>query len=253
MGQPTSERDMSLVLYLTEVVSPTGAPPSLKIALRNEGATAVPLVRFSTAPCFAHAYLDLSLTDPAGKVHRGPECAASSPPGKKGSLAANADASFLLTLAEAFPTAKWSKGRYAFTASWEPKRVREQFGAGAAPEVNSTTGGGDDFVLADVVAKVRVERGSEVRLPDGARLVFKAHGHKHQMVGGPRSPLIIHGSFAAPGKKALSDFETRVHPGESRSFVVGDGFVFDLVDHDYDGWMDLQYYGRIDPRPRGLR
>ena len=160
-------------------------------------------------------------------------------PGTSGTLAAGATERRELALTELFPDRSWEKGRYQLLASWEPAALEKYFDAGFAWRARWTSRNAPGFTLADPAAKLRIEAGKEATLPDGARLRFAGNGHKTMMVGGPESPLIIYGGFAAPGAKEPSTFERSLYPDENSVLTLGEGYAFLLGAYQYDGWMEL--------------
>lgn len=229
-------------------ISPTlkepGAPPKLRVTMRNDTDKPLEVMRFESDACFAQFFLELPLTLPDQTTPPPAGCPIRSWPGVKGTLAAGAEESRELDLATIFPGVKWVRGRYRLPVKWNPKALEAYFGGKFVHDASQTSLNVQAFDLVNPLGKFRIERGKEIALPDGARFAFSAHGHKRTMEGGPPSPLIIHGGFAAPKGKALEPFEVQVFADESRVFSVGDGFTFELVKNEYDAWMDLVYFGK---------
>jgi hypothetical protein len=222
-----------------------GTPPRLRVTIGHVGPKPIPLMRFQSDACFAHFFLELPLILPDGSKPQAASCPIRSWPGVKGTLAPNELETRELDLSQIFPSVKWGRGRYLLSPAWSSEQLESYFGGEYATESTTSSVNQPFFELAPSLGKVRIERGKEVTLPDGARLSFTAHGHKRTKEGGPASPLIIHGGFAAPKEKTLTTFETRVFPDERSVFTIGDGFTFELVKHEYDGWMELVYFGRL--------
>lgn len=202
-------------------------------------------MRFDGDACYAHFFLELVLTLPDGTKPQAAGCAIRSWPGVKGTLAAQASDARALDLATLFPSVKWTAGRYGLELGWRPDALDGFFAGAFSWRASQWSVSGDHFVLAPVRSSGRVERGKTLTLPDGTQLKFVAHGHKRTMVGGPSSPLIIHGELtAANGKPA--PFEVSVHVEESRIFRLPGGHAFELGKYEYDGWMELKYFGKPD-------
>jgi hypothetical protein len=106
---------------------------------------------------------------------------------------------------------------------------------------------GDQFLLHKALTTLHIERAAKVTLPDGSTLTFGSHGHKRTLVGGPPSPLIIHGAFAAPAESSPREFSVNVHREDSRFFRIRERFLFELVNSTYDQSMDLRYFGEVGP------
>lgn len=214
--------------------------PALRVIVRNPNATPLPLTTFSSPACFATHYLSIELTRPGSKPPVLAPCAVKDFPGTDGELAPNAERTIELPLSKVFQ--KLTAGRYEISISWDPSeldRARPGTGVGASFSTTNIT----QFVIAEILSTFRIERGKAASLPGGHRLTFRAHGHKHTMAGGPPSPLIIHGELTRKGKSA-EEFSINVHTDERRVFSIDD-LVFELVEHEYDGWMKLRYFGPI--------
>jgi hypothetical protein len=238
---------LSVAFTLSRMVGPT--PPTLEVAWTNESDEPVGMVSFASEQCFAHFYLQAWLTLPDGKeLEADVPCPIRSFPGVKTELAAHATDKKSVKLETLFPQVKWKTGYYRLSLDWQPYPLKQMFDGGFAPLAKVSTGTSQELTLANVLGKVTVKRGVEAKLPDGARLSFRSHGHKHTMVGGPESPLIIHGAFAKPGGKP-EEFDVSVHVSESRMFTLGGGYMFALGKYEYDGFMELEYFGRIPPPP----
>lgn len=236
------------VLIVSFNISPTlkepGAPPKLRVTMRNESDKPLEVMRFESDACFAQFFLELPLSLPDQTTPQPAGCPIRSWPGVKGTLAAGAEDVRDLDLAKIFPGVKWTKGRYRLPVKWNAKQLESYFDGQFAYGASQTSLNVQAFDLVNPLGQFRIERGKEVALPDGARFAFSAQGHKRTMEGGPPSPLIIHGGFAAPKAKALEPFEANVFTDESRLFKIGDGYTFEFVKHEYDGWMELVYFGK---------
>lgn len=237
------------VLAISFTISPLlaepGAAPKLQVRIENTTTNALEVMRFESDACFAHFFLSLPLTLPDGTKPEPAGCPIRSWPGVKGTLAAGAAEERELDLAKIYPSVKWTRGRYALHPEWHPEELTSYFGGHYVLGASQTSVNAEHFDLLAPVGKFRVERGHEVTLSDGARFSFVAHGHKRTMGGGPSSPLIIHGAFAAPGKKVLEPFEEHVQTEETRVFRLPGGFTFALGRYDYDGFMELSYFGPL--------
>ena len=240
---------ISEVLAITFVLSPQlkepGAPPRLRVTMENTSDQKIEVMRFESDACFAHFFLSFPLTLPDGTKAEAAGCPIRSWPGVRGTLAKGASETRELDLGRIFPGVNWTRGKYALRVEWNPAELELYVGGKVAWRAKQSSLNVDHFTLMPALGKVRIERGQELTLFDGARLSFVAHGHKRTMVGGPESPLIIHGAFAAKGQKALTPFEVHVFADESRIFSLPDGFTFELVEQEYDGWMKLNYFGRL--------
>lgn len=243
---PPRESPLAISFFLTPLLREPGGAPKLQVMMENTGARALEVMRFESDACFAHFFLALPLTLPDGSKPEAAGCPIRSWPGAKGKLAGGAREQRVLDLAAVFPSVKWTRGRYALQPRWNPAPLDAYFDGAFAWRANQHSRNADSFELLPSLGQVRVERGQEVTLPDGARLSFLANGHKRTLVDGPPSPLIIHGAFAAPGKKTLAPFEVHLEMEETRVFRLLGGFAFELVKHEYDGWMELRYFGRTD-------
>lgn len=224
------------------VIEPTvgDKPPTLRVTVRNPNATALPLTTFSSPACFAKHYLSIELTRPGAKPPTVAPCTMKDFAGTEGQLAPNTERTIELPLATVFK--KLTAGRYDISFSWDASeldRVRPGTGVGASLSSTNIT----QFVIAPVLSTFRIARGKTANLPGGHRLTFRAHGHKRTMAGGPPSPLIIHGELTRKRKTAEA-FSINVYREERRVFSIDD-LVFELVDHEYDGWMQLRYFGPI--------
>ena len=237
------------VLAISFTISPLlaepGTAPKLHVRMENTTKNSLEVMRFESDACFAHFFLSLPLTLPDGTKPEPAGCPIRSWPGVKGTLAGGATDDRELDLSKIFPAVKWTRGRYALHPEWHPDELTSYFAGRYVLGASQTSLNAEHFDLLPSLGKVRLERGQEVTLPDGARLSFLAHGHKRTMVGGPSSPLIIHGAFAAPGKKALEPFEEHVQTEETRVFKLPGGFTFELGKYEYDGFMELSYFGPL--------
>lgn len=221
-----------------------GTAPALTVTVENVGPRDLDVMRFSSDACFAHFLLELWLTLPDGTKATAADCPVRSWPGTKGTLAKGATETRRLSLASIFPAVKWSRGRYRVEAMWSPHGLAEPFGGAYAWGAAQQEHGEGRFTLAAPLGTVRVEKGQAVTLPDGARLSFGAHGHKRTMEG-DTSPLLVHGGFAAPKQRTLEDFDASLHLEHSRVLQLKGGYTFELLDHAYDAWMELAYYGKL--------
>ena len=240
---------ISELLAITFVLSPQirepGAPPKLRVTIENISDQKLEVMHFESDACFAHFFLSLPLTLPDKTKAEATGCPIRSWPGGSSTLEKGASETRELDLTIIFPAVNWTRGKYTLPVEWNPTRLVPYFAGKFAWRASQSSLNTDHFTLTPVLAKLRIEKGQELALSDGGRLSFVAHGHKRTMVGGPSSPLIIHGAFAAKGEKALTPFEVHVHTDETRIFSLPGGFTFELVDHDYDGWMKLKYFGRL--------
>jgi hypothetical protein len=216
---------------LSDRVLEPGSAPKLLVTVKNGTAAPASLARFESDPCFAAAHLGLSLRAPSGPAELA-TCAGK--PGTPWAVAPHASETLALDLAALFPGAGWKKGAYRLSAQWTSATLP----AGAQRR------GKLDFVVAAPLARVQIAKREEVKLPDGARLKFSAHGHKSTGPG-EESPLVVYGEFAGPGEKAAKQFQVSQYDSEGRALVLGDGYVFVLDASEYDASMTLRYFGRL--------
>lgn len=222
-----------------------GGTPKLIVEIKNISSAAIPLMRFASDACFAHFYLSAKLTSAVGETEAAPPCPVKDWPGVAATLASGKTERRELNLAALFPSIKWGKGHYELEASWETESLAERVGEKYAARAAQSSMSGGEFTIAPLLASFRIAKGQTVALPGGARLRFDGHGHKDVAAGGPSSPLIISGSFAARGKKELEEFSTNVHADEGTAFVV-EGHGFDLGKWEYGSWMELRYFGPVE-------
>jgi hypothetical protein len=244
----SKESPLEVRLVVSPRLAAPGKPPTLDVTVTNQAPRALDVMRFPSDACFAHFFLELSLTLPDGTGAVAADCPIRRWPGNKASLAAGASETRRLALATIFPAVTWGPGRYHLEASWNPAGLAGYLGGAYAWGAEQQSRGDGHFTLAAPLGTVRVEKGKTVTLPDGARLTFAAHGHKRTLEGGPPSPLIIHGAFAAPKQPELKDFDYALHLEETRVFRLDGDATFELVDHAYDAWMELAYFGHLPER-----
>ena len=247
-----SSAPLEVTLILTPLVGEPGHPPRLTVEAKNLSAQPLPFMRFTSTSCFAHFYLSLRLTPPGGKsLTPSAGCAVLKWPGIELPLAPGAVERRELKLEELFPGLTWEKGRYELDAQWNPTELAAYKNGRFAWNAQMQSYTGPGFNLAPALGpQVRAEKDRPLKLPDGAVLTFKSHSHKRTMVGGPPSPLITYLSFKSPSGPALEDVQVNLQLDETRLFVVGDGYVFELVAHDYNEWMDLRYFGKLSGQRR---
>ena len=245
-GNPVRSKDaLSVSFVVSPLVLEPGRPPALTVTMRNKSGRPIQVMRFDVDACFAHFQLALSLLLPDGTRPEPADCPIKAWPGVKGTLATGASEERHLDLAQLFPSVRWTAGRYGIDAAWHPDALAASFEGAYAWGSDGWSINDTHFTLAPVVGAGRVERGQELKLPDGARFAFTAHGHKRTMADGPPSPLIIHGTFAAPGKEKGEPIEVFLQTEEGRLFHLDGGYTFELVKHEYDGWMELRYFGKL--------
>lgn len=222
------------------------APPTLRVRVHNPSARPVPMTRFADGACFVRHYLELALTRPGGEPQALKGCTPRrGAAGRDEPLAAGGELQVVVPLAEL--ASDWPRGTYRVQLRWDPRELAAARGEAAAVEASQTALNTEDFTIARALATVRVERGASVRLPDGLQFRFTGHAHKHV---GPdeTSPLMIHADVTPPGASRPLVFTTNLHSERSTLFTVEGGWTFELVDHAYDEWMQLRYYGRIAAR-----
>ncbi len=222
--------------------------PKLVVTMKNEGAAPVPLMRFGDDVCFAAYQLSVRVeAESQGKeLDELPDCPVLSFPGLAGALAPGAVEKRELDLGRLFPALKPSKGYYQVFAQWAPYALKG-FGDGGFVTKNANpVSSALKLVIASPLGKVRAVAKKPVTLSDGSRFTLLRHGHKDTMPDGPPSPLIIHGRFAAPGKTE-AEVDAHIYLDESRVFVLGGGFVFELGAYGYDEFMELTAYGWVPP------
>lgn len=218
-------------------------PPVLTVTLHNASAQAIPYSRFEGARCFVDFLLNLTITGPDGKPVVLTPCVVKAWPGVDANLAAGGTERLLVPFADLAD--KWPLGTYSLRIIWNPDRLEQARGI-KVPRALQTSLNSHLFSIVRPLAKLRIKRGETVKLPDGVRFTFDAHGHK-EVEKGDTSPLIIHGKIATSANGKAEDFGLNLHIEHSKMFRVGDDRVFEVVNYAYDDWMELRYYGRISP------
>ena len=259
-GDRVDGGSLKVLFSFKRQVSPPSAPPSLGVRMENRSDKPVSFMRFKSAACFAHFYLQLVLHTPKGKAQAPTApCLASPWPGSKGTLKPGDSETFELPLRELFPALRWSTGLHGVSVLWSTSNLEKaghQRFAVRASESSSTLLDNSSledlgamvvpFILAPLQATFRIKTHQTVSMPDGARISFSSHGHK-DIRPGQTSPLMVHATFAAPGDKAMEDYPLSLFPETSPQFNLGsdESYLFELVDYEYGRWMVLRYFGRI--------
>jgi hypothetical protein len=216
-------------------------PPVLTITVSNPSAVAVPMTRFDDVRCVAQHYLRLKVVLASGKQQAWRACAVKDWPGREEPLAAGGELALQVPLAEL--AASWPRGRYEVDVSWDPSELVRARGEAAAVRASQSSQNFSEFFIARPLATVKVMRGATVTLPDGVQVRFAGHSHKD--VGpGQRSPLIVRGSLTRAGAARGEEFSLNLQTEETRVFWLEERLAFELVDHAYDEWMRLRYYGK---------
>lgn len=218
-------------------------PPVLAVTLHNEGAQAIPYTRFDGGRCVVDFLLDLMIKGPDGKPVVITPCVVKAWPGIDASLAAGGSQKMLVPFADLAD--KWPLGTYSLRVLWNASRLEQARGI-KVPQVLQSSLNSSSFSIVRPLAKLRIRRGETVKLPDGVRFTFAAHGHK-EVEKGDTSPLIVHGKIATSATSKEEEFGVNLHTEYSRMMHLGDNRVFEVVDYAYDDWMELRYFGRIAP------
>ncbi len=238
------EATVEISFSVSPLVATPGSPPRLVVEVKNVSKEPIAWMRFDSDACFAHFYLQVKVTGAAGEKEAAPPCAVKAWPGKPGELAPGKTERRELNLGALFPGLRWPQGSYLAEASWAPEPLEEyQAGKYAARAAGSSMVRGE-FSLAPLVGSFRIVRGQTVTLPGGARFRFDGHGHKDVAAGGPSSPLIISGAFAAPGAKELEEFSSNIRVEEDRFFAV-ESYAFELGKYEYGRLMQLRCFGPL--------
>lgn len=211
--------------------------PTVTVTVHNLDSKPLPMVDFDDAACFSQAWLAVRITDARGKALAPKVCKTPRARGHATPIAAGATLRRELPLASLYPT--WKRGVYRIEITWDPRGIRASHGADAGFGTRSTSQNLLEFTVAESLKEFTIRRDETAALPGGAKLHFLGHSHKSTEEG-QDSPLLVNGTFSAPGKPAES-FYASLLPGRHVTFEVAPGHAFELLDWDYDVSMRLRY------------
>lgn len=238
-------RPFTVVSRVTPEVTEPGKAPTLEVTVQNPTPAAVPFMTTERPQCFVYFYLQLKLRTPEGDVVAPLPCTILSWPGNATQLKAGGEYKKTMTLAELFPGRPWKAGAYELDVIWKPDPLRSyqdgRFALGASSQGVTSW----QFTITKALTTLRIQKGDTAALPDGARLQFRAHGHKRVEPDSSPGPLIVRGSFVAPGQTTATEFSAPVYPGTSRIMHIANGYTFELVNYAYDTFMELRYFGAL--------
>ena len=132
-----------------------------------------------------------------------------------------------------------SSGYDSSRVGWSRKhRVELLAHGGSPPWVDLAVDRVGPEIVAGSSRKERVTRGGTVTLDGDIAMKFRAHGHKHVMAGGPKSPLIVRVTYLA-GERSPKQADINLWPPEKAEWRWQD-HRFRLLDYSYDDFMALE-------------
>lgn len=220
-------------------------PPDLTVQIRNTGTTPLPMVAFPNAACFAHFWLGIRVTELGGRALGRRPCEVFDFPGTDKPIAPGESLKVVMPMRDLFP--EIGAGDFDIDLRWDPTELRAALGPDAGFDVTSWSVSDTRFTIAKPKKELVIRRGESTALPGGATLQFDGHSHKSVDSDSAPGPLIIGGSFAAPGKPK-EEFWVSVFTQDQPVLFdlvtkAGERHTFELVDHVYGESMRLRYFG----------